>query len=72
MDIAYVEGRQFWPLEIKWTGQIRPKNLKQVAKYSNSDIATKAVTADRIHGVPAEPLVFKLLRLGLSPYQIHE
>jgi predicted AAA+ superfamily ATPase len=72
VDIAYVERGRFWPLEIKWTGQIRPKDLKQVAKYANSGIATKAISTGRIHGVPAEPLVFKLLRLGPSPYELHE
>lgn len=72
VDIAFIEGGRFWPLEIKWTGQIRPKDLKQVAKYPNSAIATKNITGDRVHGVPAEPLVFKLLRCGPSPYKIHE
>jgi hypothetical protein len=72
VDIAYVEGGRFWPLEIKWTEQIRPKDLKQVAKYTNSGIATKTITPGRIHGVPAEPLAFKLLRLGPSPYEFRE
>lgn len=30
VDLAYVDQNQFWPIEIKWTQQLRPKDLKQI------------------------------------------
>ena len=38
VDIAYVDGKRFYPIEIKWTKQIRSKDLKQIRKYSNAEI----------------------------------
>jgi hypothetical protein len=70
VDIAYISKGRFWPLEIKWTGQMRSKDLKQVSKYKNSRIATRAGAQKRIHGIPTEPLVSLLFRLGPSPYTL--
>lgn len=56
VDIAYVEGKTFHPIEIKWTGQMRPKDLKQVKKYSNARIWTKQANFNPIHELPAMPL----------------
>ena len=39
IDIAYIDQQNFWPVEIKWTNQIRQKDLKQVMKYPNSLIS---------------------------------
>jgi predicted AAA+ superfamily ATPase len=47
VDVAYVHNNRFWPIEIKWTSQLRPKNLKQIMKYSNSRIFTKT----KQHGI---------------------
>jgi predicted AAA+ superfamily ATPase len=63
VDIAYVNGRGFHPIEIKWTGQLRPADLKQVAKYPNSLILTKSRSSGRIQEIPTEPLPLHLLRL---------
>lgn len=35
VDVAVVHEGRFWPIEIKWTGQLRPKDLKQIRKYRN-------------------------------------
>ena len=64
VDIAYVDQIRFWPLEIKWTRQIRPKDLKQIVKYRNSRILSKSQHFGDIHGVRVEPLPLALLRLG--------
>ena len=64
VDIAYVDQNRFWPLEIKWAQQIRPKDLKQIVKYRNSRILSKSRQFGNIHGVPVEPLPLALLRLG--------
>ncbi|RTZ97543.1 MAG: ATP-binding protein [Deltaproteobacteria bacterium] len=72
VDIAYVDQRRFWPLEIKWSGQIRAKDLKQVATYRNSRILSKLPQFGNIYGVPVEPLPLALLRLraGLDNFDL--
>ena len=64
VDIAYIDKNRFWPIEVKWTGQLRPKELKQVSKYSNGKILTKSHIAGKIQGIPTEPVPLNLLRLG--------
>ena len=41
VDIAYIKDGRFWPVEIKWTSQLRPKTLKQISKYANSRILAR-------------------------------
>lgn len=67
VDIAYVDARRFWPIEVKWTQQLRPKDLKQIAKYKNARIWSKSTDTREILGVPSVPLPLALLRLGASP-----
>jgi predicted AAA+ superfamily ATPase len=64
VDIAYVDQMRFWPVEVKWSGQIRPKDIQQISKYRNSLILAKTSQAGRIHGIRVEPLPVALLRLG--------
>jgi len=64
VDVAYIDQNRFWPVEVKWTGQIRPKDLKQIAKYSNGRILTKSRQPGHIMGIPTEPLPIAMLRLG--------
>ncbi len=63
VDIAYIKQNRFWPLEIKWTRQLRPKDLKQIAKYPNSRILTRLRQKGKILGISTEPLPLELLRL---------
>lgn len=67
VDIAYVENRRFWPIEVKWTQQLRTKDLKQIAKYRNARVWSRSWASEQVSGVPAEPLPLALLRLGASP-----
>ncbi len=67
VDIAYVKNDRFWPLEIKWTRQIRSSDLKQLVKYPNGQVCTRAGFPASVHGVAARPLVQVLLELGPSP-----
>jgi predicted AAA+ superfamily ATPase len=64
VDIAYVDQNRFWPLEIKWTKQLRPKDLKQIAKYPNSRILSRSRYRGEILGIPVEPLPLAMLRLS--------
>jgi hypothetical protein len=66
VDIAYVDGKIFWPVEIKWARQIRPKDLKQISKYSNSKILAQSKQFGKIQTVPTIPLPIGLLRLCSS------
>ena len=42
VDIAYIKENTFWPVEIKWTTQLRPKDLKQILKYDRGIVLTKS------------------------------
>ena len=70
VDIAVVSGATFWPIEVKWTSQVRSTDLKQARKYRNSVICSRIATADRIHGLPNELLPRHLQRLGPSPHYV--
>ena len=69
VDVAFVTGEGFQPVEVKWTTQIRAADLKQARKYPNSIICSK-MTADRIHRLPNELLPLHLRRLGRSPHYV--
>ena len=64
VDIAYIRAGRFWPVEIKWTNQLRPKSLKQIARYGNGEIWSKSRHAGEIEGVKVLPLPIELLRVG--------
>ena len=68
VDIAYIEGKRFRPIEVKWTRQLRPKDLKQIAKYGDGRIWARTWSTERIGGIQVEPLPLALYRLGA----IHE
>ena len=63
VDLACVDKGRFWPVEIKWAGQLLPKQLKQILKYPNGLILTKSKVLGEISGVPTLPLPLALLRL---------
>ncbi len=63
VDIAYVKQKRFWPIEIKWTQQLRAKDLKQVLKYPNSRIFTKTKQRGFLQNIPTEPLPLALFNL---------
>ena len=68
VDIAYVKDGRFWPVEIKWTGQLRPKTLKQISKYANSRILARRSAPASIGDIPVEFLPQALLRLDLEAW----
>ncbi len=45
--------------------QLRPKSLKQIAKYKNGKILTKSTVKGGIRGMPTEPLPLAMLRLDI-------
>ncbi len=62
VDLAYIDRNRFHPVEVKWTGQVRPKDFKQIAKYRNGRIFTQSKQFGSMFGVPTEPLPVALLR----------
>ena len=65
VDVAYVHKRKFWPVEVKWTNQLRAKDLKQICKYNNGSIYAKSHEVTRIQNVPVLPLPLALLQIDL-------
>jgi len=72
VDIAYVEGKRFHPIEVKWAGQVRPGDLKQLSKYSHGVVATRLGARGSLMGVRSEMVPLLLLRLGPSPVSLVE
>ena len=66
VDIAYVRNGRFWPVEIKWTNQLRPKTLKQIARYGNGEVWSKQRRSGEINGVKILPLPVALLGIGMG------
>lgn len=64
IDIAYVHKDRFWPVEVKWTNQIRPNDLKQLKKYPYAKLLTKTAQIGMFDTIHTEPIVLALLRLG--------
>ena len=56
VDIACVQGKRFQPIEVKWTSQLRPGELKQIRKYPNGRIWTKNSNSGEILGLPVTQL----------------
>jgi hypothetical protein len=63
VDIAYIDQNRFWPIEIKWTQQLHPKDLKQILKYPNARIFSKQTTLTEIHQIPVIFLPRALLQI---------
>lgn len=64
VDVAYINKKRFWPVEIKWTTQLRSKDLKQITKYNNAFIYAKTDMLTDIMGVPVMPLPLALIDIG--------
>jgi predicted AAA+ superfamily ATPase len=64
VDLAIVADGRFWPLEVKWRRQVRPKGLKQVAKYPQAAIAAPTRGLERLGGVAVIPVPVVLCRLA--------
>jgi predicted AAA+ superfamily ATPase len=63
VDIACLRDGTFWPVEVKWTAQLRPEELKQVMLYRNGLILGRPREPSRIAHVPYASLVRYLLGL---------
>jgi len=64
VDIAYINNNRFWPVEIKWSNQLREKDLKQILKYNNGVILTKNASIGQLQHIPTQPLPLALWELS--------
>ncbi len=64
VDVAYVTKETFYPIEIKWTQQIRPHDLKQIKKYANGQIWAQVYSRHQIDKTPILPLPKALYEFG--------
>lgn len=60
VDIAYIKDGRMWPIEVKWTNQLRAKDLKQISKYKNGRIFAKVKQLSAINDITTQPLPFAL------------
>jgi predicted AAA+ superfamily ATPase len=56
VDVAYVKDSAFHPIEIKWTNQTRPKDIKQIKKYPQGQIWSKVNEPHMLEHIPVLPL----------------
>ena len=61
VDIAYVRNRRIFPVEVKWTRNVRPEELKQILSYSNGLVLGRVKETRTLMGIPCVPLVRHLL-----------
>jgi hypothetical protein len=64
VDLAVVDEGTFWPIEIKWRTQSRPKSLKQIRKYPNGIVAARCRRPHRLEDTPVYPLPVVLCQLS--------
>lgn len=64
VDVAYVDRGRFWPIEVKWARQLKPKDLKQIRKYPQARIWARTRRSGDLDGVRVEPLPLALYRFG--------
>ena len=60
VDVAYLKNDGFYPIEIKWTNQIRASDLKQALKYQNAVIWSKQRDLRKFEHLDVTPLPLAL------------
>lgn len=60
VDLAYVHDGKFWPIEVKWTNQLRSLEAQQIMKYKNGCIWTKVKEDTEALGMPILSLPWAL------------
>lgn len=61
VDLVQVADKTFMPIEVKWSKQIRPGDLKQLKKYPRSVILTRLPAVSTIDGIRAVPVPLFLI-----------
>ena len=61
IDVAYVTEGKYWPIEVKWRNQLRPKELKQIQLHKRARVFAKTRFVGQINNLSIEPLPLALL-----------
>lgn len=64
VDLAIVDAGRFWPIEVKWTRQLRPPDLKQIRAYADGVVAARTQRSHTLAGLRVVPLPLALSCLG--------
>lgn len=64
VDVAYINDKKFWPVEVKWRNQIRSKDLKQINKYKKGIILGKQNRIQKLGDLDSYPLPWYLAKLS--------
>jgi hypothetical protein len=62
IDVVVVTRVSFVPIEVKWSGQIRQRDLKQLKKYSGALIVGQGASTGEIDTIPVYPLPLFLVK----------
>ena len=64
VDLAVISNGNLLPIEVKWTAQLRPEELKQIALYKNGLILTKGKEIQVLGNNKTVPLLQFLLQVS--------
>lgn len=64
VDIAWADDGRLFPVEVKWTSQLRSKELQQIRKYPNARIWSRQPEFLMAGEIPVEPLPVALWHFG--------
>jgi predicted AAA+ superfamily ATPase len=63
VDVAWLEQRRVRAVEVKWSKQLRPEELKEIRRRGRGVIAARVDRAGVFDGIPVLPAALVLLRL---------
>jgi predicted AAA+ superfamily ATPase len=64
IDVAFYEQRHLHLVEVKWTAQLRPEELKEIRRRGRGTIAARVARSVTYEGLPVLPAAVVLLRLA--------
>lgn len=64
IDVAWVDNRALQMVEVKWTTQLRPEELKEIRRRGRGLIAGRVLRSASYEGIPVLPAAVVLLRLA--------
>ncbi|MBK8099950.1 MAG: ATP-binding protein [Planctomycetes bacterium] len=64
IDVAWYEGKDLQLLEVKWTTQLRPEELKEIRRRGRGIIAGRVGRSAMFEAIPVLPAAVVLLRLA--------
>ena len=64
VDVAYVQNRKIFPVEVKWTNQLRADELQHLRKYPSARVVAKTDRRQERGGITFVSIPEFLLSLG--------